>query len=615
MRVRPDRRVAVAIAIAAALTAISIAGGGYGDVALSVTTAATWLALLALVLAGRIRAEAPPALVAAAAGALGLLALTGLSLTWASSDGAAFTEVVRTAGYLGVLLLAGLAAGRSRIGVIVAGISAAALAVAGIALVWRLVIASGGGGLESSLPSASGRLSYPIGYWNALGALMAIGLPGIAWLAATASDRRLRGLAMAAFSPPLLVAYMASSRGALVAAVLGIGITVAFAAARPRALATALVGVACVAPAVAAATLASGILDTDGGGSPGRAEAGVLVALAIGMAFAVLAGPAIAERLAASRVLRLRIPPAVWVGGLLVVAVAIVIVAASGGVGGGANPGQRTGGVVSTSGTGRSSFWGTAISAFSDEPIRGIGAGGYADYWNAHGDIAIAVHNAHSEPLEVLAELGVAGFACLALLYASVLFGGFTVARVRDGGPAAAAFGIVVAALVGFLIDWTWQFPAVAFPFLLAGGALAGAAPRPRSIRVPAAATAVGLAALAAGAIWASGVLGVSSSRIQTSEDAINAGRLDEAAVAARAAISIEPWASDPWLHLAEAEDLAGNEAAAFRASREAIRRAPDDYRAWLVAAQAQAGLGNSAGGDAYRERGMSIYPLSPSRG
>jgi hypothetical protein len=507
------------------------------------------------------------------------------------------------------------------VGVVVAGVSVAAVVVAAIALASRLVFVSGDEALTSVLPSAAGRLSYPIGYWNALGALMAIGLPGVAWLAASARGRVLAGGALAAFAPLLLTAYMASSRGALIAAALGIGVVVAFARDRRRALAAATVGVACAVPAIAVATVAPGIVDTPGGDAPGRAEAAVVLALAGGMAIAALAGPRVVAAIAGSRVMSARIPVRTWpiaFGVALVVAVALAgpaVFAGDVGGGGEVTTADERVGVVSTSGSGRTSFWETALDAFAEEPVRGIGAGGYEEYWNENGPLATPTRNAHSEPLEVLAELGLAGFACLAAFFAAVLAGGIAAARTRDGGPAAAALGLVLAGAVGFAIDWTWQFPAVAVPFLLGAGALAGAAPPRRApVRVPAVAGSVAVAAVAAAAIWAAGALGAGASRLEAGEEALAAGRLDDAAAASRGAISVQPWAADPWLQLAEAEELAGNRAAAFAAVREAIDRAPQDYRPWLLASGIRLQLGDTAG-NVYRTRGLSLYPLAGDRG
>ncbi len=67
--------------------------------------------------------------------------------------------------------------------------------------------------LVAVLPTAAGRLSFPIGYWNALGALMALSVPTLCWRSATATTPALRGLALTGFPPVLLAAYMTSLAG------------------------------------------------------------------------------------------------------------------------------------------------------------------------------------------------------------------------------------------------------------------------------------------------------------------------------------------------------------------------------------------------------------------
>ena len=85
---------------------------------------------------------------------------------------------------------------------------------------------------------------------------------------------------------------MTSSRGALIAAAIGAAVVIAAAGSRPRATAALVVGVLAALPAVIVASVASGILDSPGG-TPGRPEATVCLALGIGILFAAVAGPAL----------------------------------------------------------------------------------------------------------------------------------------------------------------------------------------------------------------------------------------------------------------------------------------------------------------------------------
>src|SRR5690606_16604740 len=74
----------------------------------------------------------------------------------------------------------------------------------------------------------AGRLSWPFGYWNALGAAGAMSFVGLLWLAARAHSRGWQALA-AAFLPVVLVAiYLTSSRGAVAALLAGLVVLFVF---------------------------------------------------------------------------------------------------------------------------------------------------------------------------------------------------------------------------------------------------------------------------------------------------------------------------------------------------------------------------------------------------
>ncbi len=415
-----------------------------------------------------------------------------MSLTWTTSDEAGFTEVVRLCAYLGVFLLAGSIASPSRNRSVITGIAAGIVAVALVALGARFLgLGSGDAALVEALPSASGRLSFPIGYWNALGAFLALGLPPICWIASRNEDRLGSGVALAAFAPLILAVFMSASRGAVIAAVVGLVVFACFTSERRRAVAATMVGLATALPSIVVASSASGVLDSPGDGSPGSAELSVVLALIIGMAIAGTLGGRIVDSLSRSRLLAIRVPVRAAVAGGLVALVAVVALAGPQQLIGdfrqradvATQSDERAFGIVSASGSGRTQFWDAALDAFVSEPVRGIGAGGYSSYWNRVGGAATLVRNAHSEPLELLAEVGVLGFICFVGFFALVITAGVRASRAgreeeSQGSQAAAALAVVAASLVGFAIDWTWQVPAVVVPVLLLAGTLVGVAVR-----------------------------------------------------------------------------------------------------------------------------------------
>lgn len=628
MAVRPlDPRLLTGLGAAAVTLALALAGGGYSDLALGAATVLVWVVLVVGVLAGRLaRAEPPPAFVAAACLLTALLAITALSLDWTPSREAAFADAVRLAGYLGAFLLAGLAIAGARRGAALVGVAAVGVAVALLALGSRLLgIGDGDADLVAAIPTAAGRLSYPIGYWNALGALMALTIPPLAWIAARAPQPRARSLAMAAFAPPLLAAYMTSSRGALIAVILGLAVVVGLAPDRRHVAAAVTLGVAAAVPAVAVASVAGGILSSPGDGV-GFAELSVLGSLLAGMAAIATVGARVVDRLARSRPFSIRIRLANGLAALAALVAALVALAGPSALIGDlrAPPDDGSGasrvGIVSTSGSGRAQFWETALEAFESQPVRGIGAGGYESYWAQNGSFNTPARNAHSEPLEALAELGPMGFACFVGFLAVVLVVGVRRARRADGGEGAAALGLVAAGLVGFAIDWTWQVPAIAVPLLVAVATLLGAPTAseraPARIhgrswpRLPAAALGMAVVALAIPVLWSGAVLAIASSRLDASADALARGQLDEAAAAARSAAAVEPWAAEPWLSLAAIEQAGSNFEAARIDVAEAIERSPESLRAWLLVTNVQAQLGNVRPAAAYALRTLELGGL-----
>lgn len=611
-----------AVAVAAVVVALALDSGGFASFALGLMAAATWIAIVVVALGpGRERLLDRTFLVAA--GALAVLAVLGaLALGWSVDRSAGFEDVVRFSLYLGAFVLAGLLlrAGSGRR--VLAGIGAGLAIVSLIALSSRLLgVGAGDAELVAANPSFAGRLSFPIGYWNALGSMAAMAVPVLIWIVSDSRSRVPRSLALVAIPPVLLTAYMTSSRGALIAATIGAAVVIAAAGSRPRATAALVVGVLAALPAVIAASVASGILDSPGG-TPGRSEAIVCLALGIGIIFAAVAGPALVSRGSSMRIpgLRMRHVLAAAVAALLALVVIVGparivgdFVATSG------REATAGGAQLSLAGSGRAQFWSAALEAFADEPLRGIGSGSYGFYWNGHGTLETPVQNAHSEPLELLAELGIVGLAAFVAFFAAAGAAGIPRARRPGGEAAGAALGLIATGLVGIVIDWTWDVPSVAVCVLLAAAVLttraldaAGAArlPRPAPLALPAPLVAFVAAGFAIPAIWAGAVLAVASDRLDASDEALAAGRLDEAATAARSAAGAEPWSAEPWLQLATIEQAAGNLEAARLDARRAIDLTPADFRPWLLTTIIETSVGNYQLAYVYGSRAVELAPL-----
>jgi hypothetical protein len=618
---------APAIAVAVVIVALALDSGGFGSVALGFTTALTWIAIVVVALGRERRPSLDRPLLVAAAALAALAVLAALALGWSIDRGAGFEDVVRLSLYLGVFVLAALlmrpASGPSAL----AGIAAGLVAVCLIALASRLLgIGAGDAELVASTPAFAGRLSYPIGYWNALGAMAAMAVPVLIWLESATHARVGRSLALAAIPPVLLTAFMTSSRGALIAAAIGATVAIAAAGSRPRAVAALAVGIIAALPGMIVASVAPGILDT-AGGSPGRPEAAVWFALAVGVLLVAVAGPALVARAGTIRISGLRMRHVI--AAALVALAALVLIVGPGRIAGdfAATSGREAtagGTKLSVAGSGRAQFWSTAVDAFADEPLRGVGTGSFGLYWNRHGSLETPVQNAHSEPLELLAELGIAGLAAFVAFFAAVGTAGIRRVRQPGGAAAGAALGLIATGLVGIAIDWTWDFPSVAVCVLLAAAVLttraldfAATAPTPRALQatpLPAPLVAIVAAALAIPVIWAGTVLAVAADRLDASDQALAVGQLADAADAARSAAAAEPWSVEPWLQLATVEQAAGNIEAMKMDARRAIELTPADFRPWLLASGAEALLGNSKAFTSYLTRAGTLAPLIISR-
>jgi O-antigen ligase len=443
----PMRRLAAAILLLLP-AGLAFGRGGYFAVA---RDRGAILAFLLLAVAA-VATERP--LPRARAGRLalgGLAALTvwtGLSLLWAPLGGPAFADLERLALYTAALA-AGIALLRD-IEYVEPVLLATTVAAAVYGLSARLVPS-----LVTLHPliSAGDRLAQPLTYWNAQGAMAAVGIALAAGLVAGGRFPR----AAAACAPVLgLDIELTLSRGAIGAALAGLAIVVALAPTRRGLRAAVVVGGAAALAALASLALPH-VQDAGGASGQGAAMIAVLAVLTAAAARAagrdLRDGPVAALRTAA-------------VGALAVLVIGTVLAVARGGHQPLSSGAQRLVSVQSN----RSAYWKVALAVFADQPLHGIGSGSFQVEWLKRRPFAESVRDAHSLYLETAAELGVVGLACLA-----VFLTGCGLAA-RRGPPAA------VAALGAFAlhagIDWDWEMPALSLLAILLVARLAAAQER-----------------------------------------------------------------------------------------------------------------------------------------
>ncbi len=568
----------------------------------------------------------------------GLAGWTLASAAWAPSGEAVLSEFDLAALYLGVFVITIIAARRATADQWADGLAIGIGLVAVLALASRLRpgLFPGSGDVAAAIPSASSRLSYPIGYWNGLAALAALGFPLLFRIALAGRSTTARSLALAGIPVLATTIYLTSSRGGAVAAALGVAVLVALTDRRWQALGAIVVGG--LGSVLAILVFATRDYLTNGGtgalaNAQGRSAALLVAAVVVGTGAAF----AFALRIGSN----VRLPPA-WVGRALAAVAALVLVAGLVA----AHPIRRfdhfrappatglpsdvdtTAHLFSSAGNGRWQFWSAAASQFRHHPLIGDGAGSYGRWWNQHGSFAYTTEHAHSLYLETLGELGIVGLLLLlGGLSAAVVAVGRRIRTRRDRDllmPALA--GALAAYLLSAGIDWVWELPAITGVAFVVLGLLVGpatsTAPQPRAVPSPPredrtthghrlAPRLVGLA-LAWLILCAQALPLLAQLKISSSQAAVRAADTDAALGAARAARALEPWAASPYLQLALVEEQSGDVRSALGFIHAAIRRDRSDWRVWLVAARLEVKAGRSDEARASVAHVRALNPRSP---
>ena len=366
-----DRALHVAAILAlAGPTALAFASGGYFDEARLVALVGAWALVLVAIALG-----APVPRRRAAWVALGALAAftawVAIAGGWAQLAATARADLERDVLYLGALTAAVLLLGGVR-WLVEPVLAAGTVVVVGYALAGRLVP----GIVElSATASAGGRLDQPLTYWNAMGALSALGVVLTVRLAGEPLRPRALRVAAAAGAVPLTVGLLLTfSRGALIAAAVGVVLVVLLAptAAQLRAAACALV------PGAAAAFVANrsdAVRELEGALAT-REHQGLVVLGAL-VVLMVLAG--VLQWLAIGRPQRTwPVVPARRLAGLAVVAalVLVPVVTALAGSGGGDEAGfGATTARLGSASSNRADYWRVAWEAAGDAATAGARAG------------------------------------------------------------------------------------------------------------------------------------------------------------------------------------------------------------------------------------------------
>jgi hypothetical protein len=578
---------------------------------------------------------------------------TACSIGWSVTPDQSWIEAGRTLAYLatfaGAAVLARLLPERWR--AIVGALAAMAIALALWAVFAKVFT------LAADQQVDYGRLLTPFGYWNATGLVAAMGLPALLWEGGR-HDRGVvaRGLSAPATALLITVIVLSYSRSAVVAGVLGSGVVLFFGRTRLRSVQMLALG-GLGAAAICGWALGDHSLTGDlaqgtarGVGLAARRSAdetfGIVVVIALLVTAAAGVAAAVAtERRPLTEERRRMIGTALLAGvALIPVAVAIALLASSRGFTGEishvwstltrASGASDTPGRLVDLSNSRPGYWRQGLSVGSHHLLAGAGAGSFGIAHLRYGTARLTapqqVSHAHSYAVETFADFGLIGLILnLALLVAWARAVRWTVGR--PGGRAdaerdamLALLGVAVAFGVSSAIDWTWFFPGVAVPALVAAGWLAGrgSLARPVGLRSAAGGARTGDAGVGGGArtggagvgggARTGGAGGVGGARVRFGARSILGAMVIGLVALALGYLTWQP------LHSANADAAAitaegSDVAAALTDARSAV----NDFPVSLQAIETLAGLEQAAHDDAAAEaelwHGTSVQPENPN--
>jgi hypothetical protein len=590
----------------------AFAEGLFNPTGYAIASIVVWAAIIAGLASGALPTGGVGWLAAAAGLCLAATAvLATASVGWATDQGRAFEEGVRISLFLGLFVLAVCTGTRRDRDQWLIGLTAGLGAVAIVALLAYMQP-----GLldsrHSDIPNAAGRLSYPVGYWNGAGALLASTAVLLAHAGMRASTRLWRSVAVAVFPLAILGIWLTSSRGAGFALIAGIVVLIAASSDRSRQLVTVLVGAIGASILIVVAQLLPD-LTSDVTDAAMRSDGDIMSAICLPVA----AGTGALAWWADGREPALHLSRRVMLVacGLALAAAAVGIVLA--------DPGERLHefekapptragvaiGAADLSSNGRWQFWGGAIDSFADHPVAGVGAGGYEDWWGRNATVALFVRNPHSLPLQQASELGIPGLLLFLGFAAALGIAVLRIARQPPGGDLGVLMAVVLAGGISAAVDWTWEIPAVFGPVVICAGLLLAATPSRPLAR---SGSVLGIATVATAwvGIVAGSLVALTHLELDRSRDAAAANRIDSGLARARAATTVQPWASEPYTQIALLEEQRGDLPGALTALREAQERDPDDWRLYLTQARLEHERGDNAATTQAIKRAQGLSPL-----
>jgi O-antigen ligase len=611
---------------------LALGGGGYGLSARHLAGLGVWLLVVGLLALGAAsRATFGRSFYSTAGLIVGLALLSALSSLWSGSTELSVIEADRVLAYLGFFLAAFLIAQtdkrRQRFA---EGLAIAVTLVALLALGSRLLPHV----VEFSHSFGSGaRLGYPLGYWNADGAMFGIAAAMLLWMSRGSSWVGLRWAAVAALPAVLLALYFTYSRGGLLSLLVASGCLLVLSKDRLWLLATLGAGVLGAIPAVLAVQARGELADNVPSQATVDQGVTVLLILLAGIALVLLLFAGLRRIESRGGVLTghaVRLSQSSTLLKRIALAFAVLAIGAAIAVGGRAwdqfsssdvqFPSQPARHFSQLSGAGRHDFYRVAIDAFGEEPLIGHGAGTYQFSWVQLRSIHMPVHNAHSLYLEAFAELGLLGGLLVLALVGTLLWTGFSawqaaLAAQRD------RYAVLLAAMLAFAVgaglDWFWEIAGLGAVFFLAAGVVVSVrcgqlASGPPGRKEEGRRFALAVAGLAIAWIAALALIGplLVQHELKSSQQAAAEGKVESAVDHAGTARSIEPWAASPYVQLGLLAELQGDYATAAERLTQAIEREDRNWQLYYLRSRVEHEGGAAAAARADLARAGRLYPL-----
>jgi O-Antigen ligase/Tetratricopeptide repeat len=279
----------------------------------------------------------------------------------------------------------------------------------------------------------------------------------------------------------------------------------------------------------------------------------------------------------------------------------------------------ETGSRLTAGGGNRYDYWRIAWDQFTDEPIKGIGAGNFDRTYFLERSTREDVRQAHSLELQTLGDTGIVGALMLGAFLVAVIAGIFRRAGAARGDPSelllgVAASGVFVVWLAQTSVDWLHLIPGItgialgaSAILLLRPGRSAGEGPRPLPL-LPLAAAAVALAVVAIVFIGRPTLAQHYRSEAQDelrSDPREALDRIDDS-------LSLNPEAPQGYYVKSAAFARLDDYRAARRAMGEAIEREPHNYVSWALLGDLATRRGEIEKAIAAYRRASELNPRDP---